>query len=500
MEEEGKGISLGEIFRTIFVKKWLALIILVVITVVGTIGIHFVYSKPAKVYQMNFTVSNATAAAALYNYADGTTFYISDFVSEETLTAVKNSKAEYKDLDLDKIINSDDTKWSQEIVTIVSDLKDVNAEDTTRYLERKGTFTIAAKYFADEDQARSFMYDLLYYPAEKFKTIDLNYNVYLDEYNFKNALTYGTQLDYISSQIEYLYSLYNALPDIAQEDGTLVSKYRQDFNAWAARQDISALRTEGTANYYLKDWRTTIAKYENSLVSLRHSLEDAQTKLTAAEGNYQKLLESGAIIADGSIVTIIDGYKSEVTSLKRQISTYYNYIASYYEVSNFVVGMDSESFDFTVPLQFVLDGNGNRKEIQSHITATKTYEAKIQAVYDEMINGSEQTGNRSYTELFKDYSRQVYPKSAKKLITSANVATDGGLSIFITFAISLVLGLVVACIAAYIAGRQQLKKQTVPHDYTGCDIPMVSSEIQAAAAVAEEETDEEKGDNKTKKE
>ena len=40
-EKEEGGISIGDIFRTIFSQKWLALIITAVITVVGTVGIYF---------------------------------------------------------------------------------------------------------------------------------------------------------------------------------------------------------------------------------------------------------------------------------------------------------------------------------------------------------------------------------------------------------------------------------------------------------------------------
>lgn len=491
MEEEYSGISLREIFKTIFVKKWLVLIVALCITVVGTVGIYLFYSRPQKVYQMNFIISarNLTNPSVMFSYDDGTEFFVGDYVSEETLNAVKAGNKDYADIEVDEIIKEGAVEWSQEI-TKVSGLEDINFEDESQYLQNKVTFSIKAKYFKDYDQARQFLSDVLYYPTEKYALIDIDYNVYLDKNNFDNALTYSKQLDYISSQIDYLSSLYNALPDIAQDDGTLVAKYRQDFNAWADRQDVSALRTEGTANYYLKDWKTTIAKYENSLVSLRHSLEDAQTKLDAATETYNKLLESGSIIADGSSVTIIDGYKSQVTSLKRQIIEYYNYIASYYEVSNYTVGMDPETYNFNNSFQFVLDGNGNRREITSHITATKAYEEKINALYDEMVNGSSQTDGRSYTDLLKDYSKQVYPRSAKKLIVSGSVVSDGGLGVVTCGLISLVVGVIVACIVGYIVGRQQLKKQDLAVEASAVqpaddDIPMVSSEIQQAAAATD---------------
>ena len=57
VEEEKRGITVGEVFRVAFTQKWLILIIAVIITIAGTLGIYFGYNKTKTQYAATFTVN-----------------------------------------------------------------------------------------------------------------------------------------------------------------------------------------------------------------------------------------------------------------------------------------------------------------------------------------------------------------------------------------------------------------------------------------------------------
>ncbi|MDE7265177.1 MAG: hypothetical protein K2N52_02755, partial [Clostridia bacterium] len=75
-EREENGISLKDIFHTIFSQKWLALIILVAVTLAGTLGIYFGSNALSKSYKVSFvlTLPGSDEYSVNYQYPDGTAF------------------------------------------------------------------------------------------------------------------------------------------------------------------------------------------------------------------------------------------------------------------------------------------------------------------------------------------------------------------------------------------------------------------------------------------
>ena len=81
-EMEDSGLSIGDIFRTIFSQKWLALGIAIVITIVGTIGLYLI-GKSGSEYSITFVLQlpNSEDSPSTYLYPDGRNFDYTDFVS-----------------------------------------------------------------------------------------------------------------------------------------------------------------------------------------------------------------------------------------------------------------------------------------------------------------------------------------------------------------------------------------------------------------------------------
>jgi hypothetical protein len=433
--EEEEGISLGTIFRTIFTQKWLALIIAAVITIVGTFGLYFGYSRPKKAYAISFALNlpetDISINALRCEYPDGTSFYFDDYKSSGVLAAVKASNDDYASIDVDKIVKNGAIEYSQETT------------DAGRTI-----FTISIKrdYFQSESVARSFMYKLANYPIDLYSTINVKYNVYLNEDTFNAANTYLDQLNYIALQVQYLNNYYESYSDLADSDGRLVASYKAEFQAWCASNmitisgntvSVSALENEVRANKYLRNYKTVLENFLNRMVVLNDELQDAQKNLEYVAANVKDTQPS-----DGA--SKLAELKARVTELEREKTQMQEYLSAYY--TDYDANSEITSLD-------------GLTENTAHIKAAASFGDKITNLYNEMISDD------GYIAQCATITRVVYNRLATTSYLS-DVHTEGGLSIIIVFAVSLIVGLIIACIVAYIVGAAKLKKAEAKNSAT----------------------------------
>ena len=199
-EMEDSGLSIGDIFRTIFSQKWLALGIAIVITIVGTIGLYLI-GKSGSEYSITFVLQlpNSEDSPSTYLYPDGRNFDYTDFVSLDYLETAKSSSTDYNDVNVEKMVQNGDIKISRELTE--------TAEGTKEYVSSY-KITIKSNYFKDGDTARNFMVALSGIPVAHIAEMDIDY-----DYNIsasQNALTYEIQLSELENQVRSLQNLYNS--------------------------------------------------------------------------------------------------------------------------------------------------------------------------------------------------------------------------------------------------------------------------------------------------
>ena len=117
MQEEANGISLRDIFKTIFTQKWLALIIAVVITVGGVLAIQLGYNNGQKYYtsQFSLVLPEDDNEGTRYTYPDGVPFQYADMIAYKSLNAVKKSDERFTDIDIDSIAKKGAISISREV-------------------------------------------------------------------------------------------------------------------------------------------------------------------------------------------------------------------------------------------------------------------------------------------------------------------------------------------------------------------------------------------------
>ncbi len=449
-EMEDSGLSIGDIFRTIFSQKWLALGIAIVITIVGTIGLYLI-GKSGSEYSITFVLQlpNSEDSPSTYLYPDGRNFDYTDFVSLDYLETAKSSSTDYNDVNVEKMVQNGDIKISRELTE--------TAEGTKEYVPSY-KITIKSNYFKDGDTARNFMVALSGIPVAHIAEMDIDY-----DYNIsasQNALTYEIQLSELENQVRSLQNLYNSFIETygsdfkveidGAESSSLAQLKSKTVDEYLNRGLFDTLKREALANGYVKS--TLNNREKDKYIS---DLFAQTEKLEVAENALNQLLSlqnsSGSLIyADSIRIQII-----EVEQLKQNIK----YINRYLE-------------------KFEQAGEVNTE-----------YDAKVKAVEDEV---------KSLTEEVKPIASYVYKNVSKVNIPDSNkITVEGGRSLVMSGLISLVVGIVIALVIAYIVGwcRQNKKSKAKAK---AAEHP-VFVEAQAQFAVTEDNPEENSKDNKEDK-
>ena len=437
--EEG-GITIGQIFRTIFSQKWLALIIAAVITIAGTLGLYF-FGKSIEVYSVSFVLqlpNTGDASSTSYTYPDGESFYFTDLISAENLKKVA-SRDGFKSIDVEKMVKKGDISILRSVDRVDDDAKD-------GVYDLNYTIKVKAKYFEDDDMARDFIEALAMFPREHISSMDIDYDQSLT--TSKSAITYSEQLSLLKEQTVYIQSKYSSLinahgREFVVSGGKTLAQYKDEIDAYIAKDLFSALSRRAEEKGYVKSNNDAKLKYESDLYTKTLALQRAKRAL---EELKELQTSTGSIVHDEIIAL-----SKEIASLEQEMDILKRYI---------------DSFDKT--------DNIAPAEFEAEI-------AKVEAAVT------------AFTVGIKPVASDVYGRVTKiNYLSSKVIKVEGGTGLIMSAAISLVAGIVVAAIAAYIAGWYKLKKTSVQ----SAGVPGYGEAQLQAAATADEETKEDKDGNK----
>ena len=401
--EKGEGgITIGQIFRTIFSQKWLALVIAAIITIVGTLGLYFM-GKSKEVYSVSFVLQLPGAdssAAASYTYPDGSSFYYTDLKSADKLKEVA-SRDGFKGIDVDKIIKQGDISISL-----------INSQSGVEGLGY--TITVKSKHFSSKGEARDFIEELASIPCEYIGSMNINYDKSLSA--SKVLITYDGQLDKLKEQAEYILTKYNTLieeyGDIVVKDGNSLSRYQ------------SQLQTFLSVNSTLDNLKTK-------------ALEE---KLVMGDDNDQPREDS------------IEQYEDDILTKKAKRDEIKKALDRLYSGTD---GQTSVIVDATV-LDYALQLEQLNKEIEYYETNKGQY--KFDKAFDDAVTAAVRRVEGFTTE-YAEVSSIVYKnKSTVNYLTTGVVDVSGGRSIVMSVCVSLVAGIILAAIVAYTVGWSKQKK------------------------------------------
>ncbi len=446
--EEGS-VSLKDIFSVIFSQKWIALIILIAVTVAGTAGIYFGSNVKDKTYKVSFvlTLPGSDEYSVNYQYPDGTAFRYSDMVSLSTLKKVKESSEDFSSIDVDAMAKKGDILISREI----SETKTSAGNSTF-----ESTYTISAKArcFKSFDVARMFMQALAYTPGYYLSQMKIDYSYTTIA---ENASDYVSTVTVLKQQLDDLLEHYEDLIEsygnnfVVDGEKTLQSYMRNLSTYIETNSELDNLITRANIGGYLKN-ESCISDFESRLKQAEKDLQDAQTTLN-------KML-SGTASDQPSSLTAIQTQSDLVNEFTRKVEYLKNYLAN----AKFENGTDSSSQDYT--------DYSNAK-----------------AAYEKDLNAGIASVGR-FTDELQKVTSTVYKKLEAVSFTSTNIISIvGGRSIIWSFAVSLVAGLVLSFIIAYAVGAAKLTKsrKLKAQQTVAADAQPFETEVVAQAAVTDAE-------------
>lgn len=444
IENGGGGITLGYIFRTIFSQKWIALIIAAVITVAGTLGLYFL-GKQNVVYSVSFVLqlpNTGDATSTSYTYPDGESFYFTDLISAENLKAVAEREGFENVIDADKVEQM--VKHNDITITRTVDKIDEDAKEGVYDLNY--TIKVKAKYFAEEDSARDFIEALTVFPREYIAKMNINYDQSLT--TSVSAVTYDEQLDLLRNQAMYIQSKYAELinaygNEFVVKDGRTLAQCKDEVDAYLTQDLFSSLKNRAKENSYIKSGTEEKIKYESELYSKNLALERAENTLLELT-KFQT--STGSTIIYDEIISL----NREIATLNQEIDIIKGYLASYSDESKI---------------------------------APAEFEAEIAKVEGAVAK---------FTEDIKPVASYVYGRVTKiNYLSPKIVEVEGGRGLVMSAAISIVAGVVLAAVVAYIVGWSKQRKACAE---IVARVPVYSeAQLQIAAS---DETEENETDDK----
>ena len=437
VEEEKEGISIGDIFKKIWHAKITLGVSFVVILVLGVFGIHYLYTKPNQIYTGSVTYQFKGSTEGLY--PNGTTFDYRTMIEPEQLETIKNSKEEYANINIDKMLENNAISVS----LLTGQATNENGETVTVDLPNYVSIQCSASYFGNETQAKNFLKDVLDAPNNLanslYEAIDFESNLTLADV----SLTYEDQIDYLILQRDLVIENYEELSSVfgrnAYTDKNSTSTITQtltSIKSFFTTNNLSSLQTLATNEQYVKSAQEgEITQLTNELNRLVAEYNSNLNQINNLQTEWDKITNSGS-----TIISTPNDFLTAIYELTTANSKLYDRIETLSQKLGYTLTTSSG--------KLVLNKNEGE---QTYKEATESFKTQLDTITTNLT---------TYTEQLQLTTEYLYTNYAKPIYTLTSVVEiSGGLNIFLNGAISFVVAAILACVIAGIKGNIDIKKE-----------------------------------------
>ena len=437
VEEEKEGISIGDIFKKIWHAKITLGVSFVAILVLGVFGIHYLYTKPNQIYTGSVTYQFKGSTEGLY--PNGTTFDYRTMIEPEQLETIKNSKEEYSNINIDKMLENNAISVS----LLTGQATNENGETVTVDLPNYVSIQCSASYFDNETQAKNFLKDVLDAPNNLanslYDAIDFESNLTLANV----SLTYEDQIDYLILQRDLVIENYEELSSVfgrnAYTDKNSTSTITQtltSIKSFFTTNNLSSLQTLATNEQYVKSAQEgEITQLTNELNRLVAEYNSNLNQINNLQTEWDKITNSGS-----TIISSPNDFLTAIYELTTANSKLYDRIETLSQKLGYTLTTSSS--------KLVLNKNEGE---QTYKEATTSFKTQLNTITTNLT---------TYTEQLQLTTEYLYTNYAKPIYTLTSVVEiSGGLNIFLNGAISFVVAAILACVIAGIKGNIDIKKE-----------------------------------------
>lgn len=428
MEEEEKGISIGEIFKIIFKRVWWVVAVTAAVMIAFLCVVQFWYNAEKQVYTVSFDIrlpsfKENDDGTISEKYPDGTVLKVADSVLLENLQFIKDEiflpeserTGKFSNIDIQKMVNEDDVALNRTIQE--------NADKTYEY---HYTLEITKKYFKNSKQAVDFVKSVAEFPVNNAKRMvnGMNYSERLLKYD--KYPTYEEKINALIEQKKYLAETYENLKELYGGDYVpaglnstkSIDEYILDLiDVFDPRQQ-EEMRNVVSANYYVYDTQTYLDTAEAKIKAFEVEISENEKRIEAQRIERDKLTANGGI----------------------QETTEFDKIIADLTDKNAVMLNEIEKTEKT------------RSEIEKYIADG----SKVK--FDESLNEIRAQLEET-TQTLKAVNVATYDEKAQAIYVNNKVVVEGGLNIVLAAVIGAALGFVIVSVVILIIDLPKYKRQ-----------------------------------------
>lgn len=418
--EESKPVTIGKVLK-VSVKRWKVFVpVMAALTLLGTLLITFVYNPYQANYVGEFSYSNLDLQKS--EYADGSSFSYAQLISKDNLNKIKESKAEYANINVDKLVNNNKISITRSI-----DKDNTVTDDNSENQNYVYTLKLNRKYFASRELAASFAYDIAHSAIDKDEDIVNNYVVGQNFDGFESLSSFEDQIKALVSQAKSLSKLYGKYGDSDKKDDSSKSNVsaRVYSLAVSAQQHLNAVFPTGTdaalysqiaTDGFVKDYSVVDLTTYKSLLQKEKADNEALLLVYTTQINN---------MGGGTALTDLPTRVEELTERNVEVETLLNSIDA--KIAN-KSKYDDKDADYMAKYNAFAASINNYKNVL--VTETASY---------------------------KDFLKKAYVESGTVSFEKTNyVEEKGNINIFLAVAVSLLAGVIVGGVCNLIIDRKKL--------------------------------------------
>lgn len=412
MDEENNGMTIGDIFRTIFSRKWLALGIALVITLTGTLALYFGWNRIKKYYTSSFSLVFPNSNGATITYPDGTVFNLSEFTSLENLNEIK--EAGFPDLDVAAM-------YSGGAVSVSLKEKDENENKVTVGAEY--TVKVKASCFSDEKQAQDFIKSIIETPVRYLKTILTEQSDYLER--FDDTDFYEEKLELLFNDVNYLSGICASYQNSGRTLKKICRKLETNLNSLSKKLESARIEMRGQITEEGQPRKMIVHSVQEVKERYIQLIKTTENNLKEQQLEYDYLTKVGGTAYGGEASARLAALSSAMAHNETLLELYKLYLGEGEDI--------------------------NGSPIQVELVENPEYKQTLEGFKQQLSDYS-----REFGEGLEENCMDTL------VIYDGVLKAEGNLSVFTSALLSLAVGIVVAAIVAFCVGHFSSKKKNKP--------------------------------------
>lgn len=405
IQEKKAPVSISRLFKVVFHRPILLSIVTLSTTAILTLGLTIV-GKSNSTYQAQFTYTIPSMQDG--RYLDGSQFIFNSILKKENLNKIKESNPLYNSININGLLSSKLLEIKK-----ITEYSEVSKEVTSEYY----SIVVPKSVFKNNNQAESFMYDVIYTPISHSISTQEKINYQNNIVNFDSAYSYKAQIDHLNNQYNLLIKNYEMLKTQYGNifiNNQQISDYIDEIESFYSSSQLKFLEIEIEQKGYVKevDKESELLEIEKERLSQQYSYNEK--KIDELKNTISFLVNESS---SNTASLDLDSYNQKITELI------------------------TENIDIQHEIDII------NKKLSTLTKAPEAFVTKLNSIKNTLID---------FTNKFSNNERFAISEYSQINFKNQKILTTSGPSIFKNGAVSLIMGFIIGCVINFILDYKYL--------------------------------------------